>query len=255
MGAIAGSATAGAIAAVVLVGGSQPAFAGWTAAPTTPSTAQSATASDSCATSLANAPTLAGVASSSWQPVITDVRGPFTIVLYASGDSAATCFTGPGFTVVNRRSANAAMASVSSTGQSSGTPGGTISGSTRLSVLSGGDIDQLTVANLVSSADGAYTLVDGQVDSSVTGVTLVEADGSQVQASVEDGWLLAWWPGSEGVTSALVTTAGGTTDQQLTASAPVGPPPGSAALCEGASPTSSGVSCEGAGGAATTPSG
>ncbi len=241
IGGLASGATAGAIAAVVLVGGAQPAFAGWTATPTTPSTAQSTATADSCQSSLTNAPSMSGVQSASWQPVVTDVRGPFTVVLYDQGTAYATCFTGPDFTLINRNTSSAGMASVSgnSVGQSSGALGGrSVVG---IQLLSGGDVNHVEVSHLDSSTDGPYTLVDGQVDADVSAVTLELSDGSSVQTSIEDGWVLAWWPGDQDVTSAQVTTASGTTTQPLTQ---IGPPAGG--------PSSPCAASDGASSASTT---
>ena len=69
--------------------------------------------------------------------------------------------------------------------------------------------------HLSTTADGPYTLVAGQTENGVTGVTLVRDDGQDVVATVADGWLVAWWPGSASITSAQVTTASGTTPQAL----------------------------------------
>lgn len=237
LGAVAGSATAGGVVAVVLLGGAQPAFAGWSADPTTPSPAQSATAGTSCQSGLATSPVTEQAGTGSWQPLVTDVRGPFTVATYENNGVFATCFTGPNFTVVNATSAdgtaNSMSVSASSSGQSNGTLGG--QSSAMVTVLSGGDIERLTETHLVSSADGAYTLVDGQVSSAVTGVTLVEADGTSVVATVANGWILAWWPADAAVASATVTTANGTTDQSLTRLPGPGAAPGATAPCAGES--------------------
>jgi hypothetical protein len=245
IGGLASGATAGAIAAVVLVGGAPPAFAGWTATPTTPSTAQLTATSDSCQSSLANAPSMSGVQSTSWQPVVTDVRGPFTVVLYDQGSAYASCFTGPDFTLIDRNTSNAGMTSVSASsfGQSSGALGARTAMGFQL--LSGGDISHLDVSHLESSTDGPYTLVDGQVEADVSAVTLELSDGSSVQTSIEDGWVLAWWPGDQDVTSALVTSSSGTTTQPLTQIGPPAGAPGPGSLCasDGSSPTS--ASCGG----------
>jgi hypothetical protein len=68
---------------------------------------------------------------------------------------------------------------------------------------------------LSTTADGAYTLIDGRTASGVTGVTFVREDGQDVVATVTDGWLVAWWPGTAQTTSVQVTTAYGTTSERL----------------------------------------
>jgi hypothetical protein len=54
------------------------------------------------------------------------------------------------------------------------------------------------------------TLVDGPTGAGVTAVTIERSDGSSVQATVANGWYLAWWPGTVTATNAEVTTASGT---------------------------------------------
>ncbi len=75
----------------------------------------------------------------------------------------------------------------------------------------------------------AYSFVEGHAGAGVTAATLILSDGSQVQTTVQNGWLVAWWPGSAAVTSAEVTTASGTTtqhfDTQPTGGCPQPPPP------------------------------
>ena len=80
---------------------------------------------------------------------------------------------------------------------------------------SSGDLQNVVQTHLSTTADGPYTLVDGRVASGVTGVTLVRDDGQDVVATVEDGWLIAWWPGAATATSSQVTTASGTSTEAL----------------------------------------
>jgi hypothetical protein len=241
IGAAAGSATAGTVVAVVLLGGAQPAFAGWTATPTAATSAQAATAGDSCESSLANGPMAQQAGSASWDQVVTDVRGPFVVSTYENNGVYATCFTGPDFTAVNASADDGQFGSVSVSGEASGTPTSPTSSSVEL--LSGGDIERLTVEHLNSAADGPYTLIAGQVSSAVTAVTLAESDGTQVVATVANGWVIAWWPGDNDIASAAVTTASGTVNQTLTQAGPPATAPG-AAVCGGGA-TSNSASCTG----------
>ena len=80
---------------------------------------------------------------------------------------------------------------------------------------SSGDLQPVTQTHLSISGDGPYTLVEGRAASGVTGVTLVRDDGQDVVATVDDGWLIAWWPGSATATSAQVSTASATTSEAL----------------------------------------
>jgi hypothetical protein len=85
-------------------------------------------------------------------------------------------------------------------------------------------VDQFSV---FPNSGQPYTLVEGRTGDGVTGVTLTLGNGSQVTASSGDGFFLAWWPGSQSVTSASVSTATGTSTQALNLSGPGIPsPPG-----------------------------
>ncbi|HTX01743.1 MAG TPA: hypothetical protein VMD59_23370, partial [Acidimicrobiales bacterium] len=190
---------------------------------------------------LAAAPAPAG--GGGWIVVATDVRGPFTLVVYHDGSTLATCLTGPSFTLVHQSGGGfQAMMGGAARGPGGSGPaphgvrvtqrvGGSSSASSAGSyTLVDGQIEQISEIHLDSSSAGSYTLVDGQIDPQVTGVTLVRSDGSDVVASTGDGWFVAWWPGAEGATSAEVISASGTATESL------------AAL--GARPTSSGQSAD-----------
>ncbi len=71
-----------------------------------------------------------------------------------------------------------------------------------------------------SDSDGhALTMVDGPVGAGVTGVTVIRSNGSSVQATVQNGWYLAWWPGTERAVTPRVATASATSTQSF----PTGP--------------------------------
>jgi hypothetical protein len=255
-----GAATAGTALAVVF-GGAAPAYAGWSATPTAaPSATPSTQASQSCLNSLpADQPGGSGqLGSGSWQTLLTDVRGPFTVALFQNDGAYAGCFTSSSFTEVTQVTANGSSAAnaqsvngVIHTSGSGGPPGGlptvTVGGT------SSGDLQNVVQAHLSTTADGPYTLVDGRVASGVTGVTLVLDNGQDVVATVADGWLLAWWPGDAAATSSQVTNASGTTSEPLTAAAKGPPPsgPGSPPCTPSSVPasTQSVVHCTGSGGA------
>jgi hypothetical protein len=124
-------------------------------------------------------------------PVLTDTRGPYTASIYADG---STCLDGNDI-------------EVSSDG----------GGSTTLSVAAGKV--QLNGAGESDSDGHALTMVDGPIGAGVTGVTITRSDGSSVQATVKNGWYLAWWPGSEHAVTAKVANANGTSTQSF----PTGP--------------------------------
>jgi hypothetical protein len=244
-GAAASAATVGTVLAVVL-GGATPAYAGWSPAPTASTTASpSPQASQSCLTSLpSNQPAGGELGSGSWQSVLTDVRGPFTVALFQNDGAYAACFTSSSFTEVTQVSAddgsasNAQTANGSVRGLGSGGPAGGMS-SVTVGGTSSGDLQNVVQTHLATSADGPYTLVDGRVASGVTAVNLVLDNGQDVVATVADGWLIAWWPGSATATSSQVTTASGTSTEPLH-SATKGPPtppgttPGGCASAAGA---------------------
>ena len=239
VGALAGAATAGTALAVVL-GGSTPAYAGWSATPTA-ATAPSPAADASCQSQLSGThagPAGASLGAGAWQSVLTDVRGPFTVALFQDDGAYAACFTSSSFTEVNQVSAGSGSGAQSGStsvqernAHGGGAPGSGFSGMV-VDGTSSGDLQHVTQTHLSISGDGPYTLVEGRTASGVTGVTLVRDDGQDVVATVDDGWLVAWWPGSATATSAQVTTQSGTTSEALQPDVGVPiPPPSSPGSC------------------------
>jgi hypothetical protein len=181
IGGLAGAAgAAGAVAAVIsLTAGASSAFAGWSATPTLPKPGQLAAASSDCQT---QSP-IAGL------PLeLTDTRGPFTFSIYADSQSSASCIKGPSFTAVS--------------GNTSSAP---------INVAAGQIL--LSSEHMTTRGGDAYSFADGRAGDGVSAVTLVLADGTDVQATVENGWFVAWWPSTSDVKSAQVTTPSGTTTQ------------------------------------------
>ena len=202
-----------AILLVVVLGGSQAAFAGWSATPTTPTDIQSAATQNDCQARISHFAGDAG--QGSWSQALTDVRGPYTVAIYENGSGFATCFTGPSFTVTSVSSANGshAMASGVSPDTSSG------SGSISTGVQSpGGGIEQLVISHLSLTGSGPYTLVEGHIEPVVSAVALVLSDGRDVTATTGNGWFVVWWPGNQDVTSAQITSATGTTTEPVNVS-------------------------------------
>jgi hypothetical protein len=120
-------------------------------------------------------------------PVLTDTRGPYTASIYADG---ATCLQGSGVEISGGGGGNA----------TADTPAGTI---------------ELNGAGESDSDGHALTMVDGRIGDGVKGVTITRSDGSSVQATVKNGWYLAWWPGSERAVTAHVANANGTSAQSF----------------------------------------
>jgi hypothetical protein len=204
-GALVAAAAAAAAVTLVDLGPSAPAaFAGWSRVPTHASSAQVADAQGSCSAKLAQAQDAANAAAAQsgrpaplaqdlaklgeTTPVLTDTRGPFTFTVFDSGDANASCISGPGFTSVAMRAAWGVTAPAA------------------------GKIDP-SFQEHTARAGNAYSFVEGRAGSGVTGATLALSDGSHVQATLQNGWLVAWWPGGARITSASVTTSSGTSSQ------------------------------------------
>ncbi len=218
IGALAGAAVGTAAAAVVisLGAGASNAFAGWTATPTAPSPGQLTAAAADCQT---QSP-IAGL------PVkLTDTRGPFTLSVYADADSSATCIKGPSFTAVSGSHASAPIT----------VPAGHI---------------LLTSSHMTNRGGAAYSFADGRTGDGVSAVTLTLDDGTKVQATVANGWFVAWWPNAHEVKSAEIATPAGTTAQTFD---PGHAPPCGALPCSESESESGSVggSGRGAGGAAS----
>jgi hypothetical protein len=171
---------AGALAAALsLAGGASSAFAGWTPQPTAPTQGQLVAAEAYCAK---NVPT-PGL------PLkLTDTRGPFTFLVYSDGSSNDFCTLGPSFRNGSGWSISAPV------------------------TVAAGKL-YLWAEHTTTDSGQAYTSVIAQAGDGVSAASLTLEDGSEVTATVQNGWAVAWWPGSQHVTSAELTTASGTQAQ------------------------------------------
>jgi len=206
-GVVACAAVAGGL--VVALGLSHPsaAFAGWTAHPTAARPHEVSSAGSSC---LAKLQAMSGSEAeraasaqaghppqlpplSSMSPVLSDTRGPFTFLIYANSGATASaaCFDAPGFTSANEMAVAGSVAPLATDG-----------------------VSVVRQSEATSEGNG-YTFIEGQVGSGVSQVTLNLKDGSTVQATTENGWFAAWWPGTVTATTASLTTASGTTTATL----------------------------------------
>jgi hypothetical protein len=140
--------------------------------------------------------------------VLTDTRGPFTFVIFASAHGSASCITGPSFTSL------------------SGTE------STRPQTVPAGQV-VLMSSHATNRAGQAYSFAEGHTGAGVTGATLILDDGTHLQATLSNGWFVAWWPGNHNVTSVEVATGTKTTTQTITT--PAVPPCPAGAVCASAS--------------------
>ena len=198
-------AAAGTGATLALLGGAAPAFAGWTPAPTTAAPGQLQQALSDCQQQMP----VDGL-----PLVLSDTRGPFTFEIFANDRSSVDCINGPSFTGGSALSAAGPIE----------TPA-----------------DELgLMEEHATSRDGnAFTFVLGRAGANVTGATLDLADGTHVDATVQNGWFVAWWPGLiEAPTATLSTTDGSKTQTFPTQKC-------SLAQCAGGTSTSSSTTSTG----------
>lgn len=172
---------AGVIVAVLsLTGGASSAFAGWRPQPTIPTAAQLAAANAYCA---------ANVPSKGLPLKLTDARGPFTFQIFANDTSNDFCITGPSFQ-------NASGWSTSSPVR-----------------VPAGELYLWAEHTTTTDAGQPYGIMIARAGDAVRAAALMLADGTEVTATVQNGWAVAWWPGTHQITSAQLTTASGTQTQ------------------------------------------
>jgi hypothetical protein len=194
------------------------AFAGWSTTPTTAAPGQVSTAESTCESRIAALP--AGPPTSGQkppalgraglQPVLSDTRGAFTWVILANGDAStyASCISGPSLSTVSATSSSASQLTGSNANTSASNPPPAVpAGQVALSSSS-----QTTTPN-----GDSYSFAEGRAGNGVTAAALVLSDGTHVEATLQNGWFAAWWPGDRTLSSALVTTASGTTTEHLSA--------------------------------------
>ncbi len=206
-------AVAASVSALLLAGGSgqvpatrvaertpQAAFLGWSAFPTKPANGQLTAADSSCRSSVVQLPpinkTTVGV---SLVPELNDVRGPFTVTVFGNGtQNEALCMS----------ASNASSSAIRWFATSGTSPSpGTIA------------VDQVSYG---ARSGQTYTLVVGRIGSGVTGVMLSLANGDNVTTTSGNGLFVAWWPGSQRITSASIATASGASSQTLNLAGPSG---------------------------------
>ena len=179
-------------------GGPTKALADWTPTPTTAATGQILGAEASCQT--AGLPS--GTDSSA--PSLVDIRGPYTMLVYADNSASGLCLAGV------RANGPPPVG-----GLSHGTAAETdLTPVAADSVLPG---ENGAFVTLTGNSSPAISLqwIAGRAGMDVSGVTIVMADGMDVQATVSNGWFAAWWPGAQSAQTAEITTSAGTTSQAL----------------------------------------
>jgi hypothetical protein len=230
-----GAATIAALVAAVIgvFGPGVPAaFASWTPHTSVPADGQVSTAEQTCIQAIQ---TLAqGIASASgtsspattWQPVIDDVRGSFTLVAYSTTDGStgvASCLTGGAswgdgpHVTLSYSGGNGVTMMGSLNGLSYG---GTGTHPTVYVVAHGfRELNTPVAIGAVSNPSINWNSVSddqialGRVGSGVTAVTLNLSDGTVVQTTVANGMYAAWWPGSTTVATVSYTNSAGTYSQ------------------------------------------
>jgi hypothetical protein len=209
---VGGGAVAVAAALVGLLGPwATPAFAGWTAQPTSPVTGQLSSAETTCASLAASlASTPGSTASATLPPVsLSDVRGPYSLIVYGTTDPAL-CVLGNGLSSLHEDRTTIGMSSaVGNTvvHQSSGSESATTSPSSSTPPAPGAAV--VNIDNTTNDNGQFFSVIEGSVGSQVSGATLLLSDGSSVVATVSDGLFAAWWPGQATVSSIQVTTTTG----------------------------------------------
>jgi hypothetical protein len=197
-----------AILAVSLSTETPRAFAGWSAIPTTVTAGQAVRAEGACRSRLPISAGTTGphspqdtpqIAAGGWQTILTDVRGPYTMMLFTAADGQAvfSCFSGRNPGEVSLGGAFAAH---------------------RVAAVPAGQIDvQSSGGNTTPPDEGSaqFSRLVGRTGPGVRAVSLRLSDGTQVTASTTNGWFLAWWPGTPRITAAEVTTASGTQLQPM----------------------------------------
>jgi hypothetical protein len=214
-----GGVTAAVVAAVlVFTAGKAPsvAFAGWRADPTAAASGQAQVAEAECRRNSALA---------SLKPTLVDTRGPYTLLVYAES-SGSLCVTGPhlqsptGEPPVARLGVFLAASSAAgrSAAQRRGLPYPNHPNPLNTTSVAPDAIRRIDNASVIATTtvpQATLTFNDGRIGAYVTAVTIELADGSRVRATTSHGWFAAWWPGSVEAQSAEITTASGTTTQQL----------------------------------------
>jgi hypothetical protein len=224
VGALVATLTTAVIAAVLLLStGTPAAFAGWTAVPSPPTAAALAAAQAACG----NVP--------STDMLAAEARGPYTALTFNRDDKRWQCIAKGSRLVLNvstryptRAYASAPAGKVMLPVITQQAFGRTTVRLRKLNnryqeVASDGN-DRSTVKHENSllaaiaaarSGPGTLSVAVGIAGPGVSGVTFVLADGDRIDATVNNGWYVAWWPGAGkpgGATAAriAVSTVSGT---------------------------------------------
>jgi hypothetical protein len=163
---------------------------------------------------------------SAWHPVIEDVQGPYVLVGYSASEggasNSATCLTptttswsgGPEIFISNFDSDAPGYAGGESAGFGGPFQSGGVVNTTVKSIGFGASLapNSDTIANPSLDATGPeVTFVIGDAGAAVSALTLDLSDGTNVGATVQNGYYAAWWPSDSSLASAQVTSPAGVT--------------------------------------------
>jgi hypothetical protein len=206
---VGGGAVAVAAALVGLFGPwTTPAFAGWTAQPTSPTSGQLSTAETMCASLAAVLASTPGNTASATLPSmsLSDVRGPYSLLVYGT-TNPALCVLGNGHSSLHEDGVTIGMSSAVGNSvvlRSSGSESVTTNPSSPTPPAPGAAV--VNVNNTTNDNGQFFSVIEGSVGSQVSGATLLLSDGSSVVATVSNGLFAAWWPSQATVSSIQVTT-------------------------------------------------
>lgn len=200
-----------------LGGGAQRAFAGWTPIPTEPRAGQRYAAENVCNRHVTRAwqrdvmlfreirlreersghpsihplPAIGGP----WHTILTDTRGPFTLVMLTNGEGEAHCLVGPGPTHI------AGVDTQSLTGIHVG--------------VRAYQVGALSLGSTRTSNGEQFKYLSGRAGRGVKAVRIDLADGKRISATIEHGWYLAWWPGSDPMMAIQAVSTHGASTQRF----------------------------------------
>jgi hypothetical protein len=190
-----------------------PAFAGWTAQPTSPASGQLSTAETACASLAADLASSPGATAPATLPPLSlsDVRGPYSLLVYGTTNSVL-CVLGNGFSSLTEGGASIGSVPVQAGAGPNTVVHQTVTQSVNANRSPATPAPGAAVVDINNTTvdDGKYfSVVEGAVGSQVSGATLQLSDGTSVVTTVGDGLFAAWWPGPATVTSIQVTTTAG----------------------------------------------
>jgi hypothetical protein len=226
----------GIVAAVVLLSSTAPpAFAGWTAAPTTATPAALAAATADCNYRWdRNSPD----DMTTGDAVLSETRGAYTAAIYVTSSTVYDCISngGNGTTVGSGgapfgQTANGTVPApppdqitkpFGGGGSAPGFPGGNPNGPLpqrwqqalrHMTNPTQRARQEQIWRNALSQGVASYNY--GRAGSDVSAVTLTITGGLTVDATVQNGWYFAWWPTLDFPISVQVTTSSGTATTTL----------------------------------------